>query len=147
MFSFRLKKQTSQNVADTTFKKESKHWVISTKKVNFTRAAEATKLTWRKISMFWAAITTEEYKKKIIRQKINQQLKQRTKEMREKTNRPHRNQKKSFQQRLPEMKKFPVNWSERQVIANDADIATDEVDNTHSKQESENTPQRNNSEK
>ena len=98
--------------------------------------------------MFWAAITTEEYKKKIIRQKINQQLKQRTKEMREKTNRPHRNQKKSFQQRLPEMKKFPVNWSERQeVIANDADIATDEVDNTHSKQESENTPQRNNSEK
>ena len=99
--------------------------------------------------MLWAAITTEEYKKKNIRQKINQQLKQRTKEIREKTNQPHRNQKKPFQQRLPEMRKFPVNQSERQEdIANDAtDIATDEVDNTHSKQESENTPQRNNSEK
>lgn len=63
--------------------------------------------------MLGAVITTEEYKKKVERQKPNQQLKQRTKE-KEKKHQSHKNQKMAFKQTLQQMKKFPVDGSDRQ---------------------------------
>ena len=64
-----------------TLEKVLKNRVLSTKKVNPTTGGEASKPTRRKISMHGTVITTAEYiRRKLLRHKRNQKLKQRTKE-------------------------------------------------------------------